>query len=66
MNKILCGVDIGGTKCSIALIDEKGIILDKIYIGTNVAKNEKGLVEMVAENIKELIKRNHLLESDLL
>jgi len=65
MNKILCGVDIGGTKCSIALIDEKGKILDKISNGTHVVKNEKDLVKMVAGNIKEIFRRNDLQESDL-
>lgn len=65
MNKILCGVDIGGTKCSIALIDDNGKILDKIYTGTNVIKNEKSLVKLVVENIKEIFKRNDLQESDL-
>ena len=65
MNKILCGVDIGGTKCSIALLDEKGIILDKISNGTHVVKNERDLVKMVAGNIKEIFRRNDMQESDL-
>lgn len=66
MSNILCGVDIGGTKCSIALVDTKGKILDKIYTCDHVAKDEDGRIKMIAENIQELIKRNHLAESDLL
>lgn len=66
MSKLLCGVDIGGTKCSIALVNEKGKILDKIYTCAHVAKSEEGRVEMIVENINEIIKRNDLLESDLL
>jgi len=65
MDKILCGVDIGGTKCSIALINEKGEILDKIYTCAHVDKSEDGLVKMLAENVKEIIQRNALQESDL-
>ena len=65
MSKILCGVDIGGTKCSIALTDEKGKILDKIYTRAHVDKNEEGLVRIVTDNIKEIIERNDLQESDL-
>ncbi len=65
MSKILCGVDIGGTKCSIALVDERGSILDKIYSCAHVDKNEEGRVKMVAEHIKEILRRNNLRESDL-
>ena len=47
MSKVLCGVDIGGTKCSIALIDDKGKILDKIYTCAHVEKGEDGRVKML-------------------
>lgn len=65
MSKLLCGVDIGGTKCSIALVNEKGEILDKIYTCAHIDKNDEGRVEMIVENINEIIKRNDLQESDL-
>ncbi len=65
MEKLLCGVDIGGTKCSVALISTEGKILDKIYTCAHVGIDEAGLVLLVAENIKELIKRNNFVESDL-
>ena len=66
MSKILCGVDIGGTKCAISLVSEKGKILDKIRTCAHVTENEEGRVQMIAENIQELIQRNNLQESDLL
>ena len=65
MNKILCGVDIGGTKCSIALINDKGNILDKIHTCAHSGKSEKELVKVVVENIKEIFERNDLQESDV-
>jgi glucokinase len=65
MPGVLCGVDIGGTKCSIALIDEEGMILDKIYTCAHVEENEAGMVEMVAGHVKEILQRNHLKQSDL-
>ncbi len=66
MPGILCGVDIGGTKCSIALIDEEdGKILDKIYTCAHVAEGEKGMVDMVAGHVKELLQRNQIKQSDL-
>ncbi len=66
MPKVLCGVDIGGTKCSIALINEEGKILDKIYTCAHVEEEEEdGMVKMVAGHVKELLQRNHVNESDL-
>ena len=65
MPGVLCGVDIGGTKCSIALIDEEGIILDKIYTCAHVEENEEGMVSMVAAHVKEILGRNRLKQSDL-
>ena len=66
MNKLLCGVDIGGTKCSVVLTDTEGQIIDKMYTREHVDKDEKGLADLVAQNIKKIIKRNNLQESDLL
>lgn len=66
MSGLLCGVDIGGTKCSIALIDEDGTILDKIYTCAHVEEEEEdGMVKMVAGHVKELLQRNQVKESDL-
>ena len=65
MPGILCGVDIGGTKCSIALINTDGKILDKIYTCAHVEEGEKGMVGMIAGHVKEIIKRNNLKQSDL-
>ena len=66
MPGLLCGVDIGGTKCSIALIDEEGSILDKIYTCAHVEEEEEdGMVKMVAGHVKELLQRNQVNESDL-
>jgi glucokinase len=65
MPEVLCGVDIGGTKCSIALVDEEGLIVDKIYTCAHVEENEEGMVNMVADHVKEILKRNQLEQSDL-
>jgi len=65
MGKILCGVDIGGTKCSIALVDTDGKVIDKIYTCAHRDVNEEGLVSIVAENIRAISKRNNLQESEL-
>ena len=65
MPGVLCGVDIGGTKCSVALIDEEGKILDKIYTCAHVEVNEDDMVSMVAGHVKDILHRNQLKQSDL-
>ncbi|MEN8117618.1 MAG: ROK family protein [Bacteroidota bacterium] len=66
MTKLLCGVDIGGTKCSIVLTNTKGQIVDKIYTCAHVEKTENDLVALITQQIKELFKRNNLHETDVL
>ena len=65
MNKLLCGVDMGGTKCSIALVDMQGHIQDKIYSCAHVDLDDQGRVDMVVDNIREILSRNRLSEGDL-
>lgn len=65
MYQVFCGVDIGGTKCSVALIDNQGKILDKIYSCAHVGLDEDGLVNVVVGHIRDILDRNHLNESDL-
>jgi glucokinase len=66
MSKLLCGVDIGGTKCSIVLVNPEGTIIDRNYTCNHVTEDEPGLVRLVADSVKELLLRNQLSQSDLL
>ncbi|PID92346.1 MAG: hypothetical protein CSA96_03670 [Bacteroidetes bacterium] len=66
MDQFYCGVDIGGTKCAIALIDAEGRIVDKSYTHNHVEeKTEDGMVGMIAARIRELLQRNKLKDSDV-
>jgi glucokinase len=66
MKNILCGVDIGGTKLSIALVTTEGKIIDRCLDCDHVSKTECGLIDQVKSNINKLLGRNNLQESDLL
>jgi glucokinase len=66
MKKLLCGVDIGGTKLSTALIRQDGSIVDNCIDCDHTDKPEKELIEQVTGNIRRLIRSNGLQESDLL
>ena len=65
MEKLLCGVDIGGTKCSVALVNHEGKIIDRNDTCNHVTQHEEGLVELVAAHIKQLISHNKLQETDI-
>jgi glucokinase len=65
MPEVLCGVDIGGTKCSVALTDYQGNILDKIYTCAHITVDEDGMVDMIAGHVKELLQRNGIREPEL-
>ena len=65
MGNILCGVDIGGTKLSVALISAEGHIIDKCFDCDHVEKTECGLTDQIKYNIRLMLKRNNLTESDL-
>ncbi len=66
MGKLLCGVDIGGTKLSTALITESGQIIDKCIECDHVDKPECLMVDQITYTINRLLRHNKLQESDLL
>ena len=65
MEKYLCGVDLGGTKLSVGLVNPNGRIHDKITVYNHVSMNETMVVEKITELIMQLISVNRLEESDL-
>ena len=64
MNKFFCGVDLGGTKLSIGLVNEEGIVIDKILVKDHIRKPEEIVVEEIVLLIKKIIKRNDLEEDE--
>ncbi len=66
MEKILCGIDLGGTKLSAGLISTEGSIIDKEVVYDHVTKSEDEVVEQMAGMVRQLIARNSLKESNLL
>lgn len=65
MEKLLCGVDLGGTKLSLGLVYPDGRILDKKTVYDHIAKNEQEVVNYIAGLVKQLIASNGLKETDL-
>lgn len=66
MNKLMCGVDLGGTKLKVGIVDPKGHVIDMVTVYDHVNKSEELVVEQIALLIKKLLKQNHLEESELM
>jgi len=66
MEKLLCGVDLGGTKLSVGLLNTEGIITDKIVVYDHVGKDEMATVDYITQLVRRVISTNNLSESDLL
>ncbi|MBI5554887.1 MAG: ROK family glucokinase [Elusimicrobia bacterium] len=56
MSKYCIGVDLGGTNITIALIDLKGKIKNKVKISTQAGKNAGFVIKTIIENIRVLIR----------
>jgi glucokinase len=65
MDKLLCGVDIGGTKLSAGLVYPDGRIHDKITVFDHTDMDEMAVVTLVTDLVMKLLSSNNLVESDL-
>ncbi|NSW94450.1 MAG: ROK family protein [Bacteroidales bacterium] len=65
MEKLLCGVDIGGTKLSAGIVERDGTVRSKITVYDHTGKTEHQIVDQIAGLIWDLLKKNNLTEQDL-
>jgi glucokinase len=65
MEKLLCGIDLGGTKLSVGLVNPGGKILDKIIVYDHSVMNEEAIVEYITLLVRQVISANNLRDSDL-
>lgn len=64
--KILCGVDLGGTKLAVGLLNPDGKIVDRTTVYDHINKNEYEICSQIGLLVKELLQQNGFVESDLL
>jgi glucokinase len=66
MEKLLCGIDLGGTKLSAALVKLDGTLVDEMRTHDHVDKDEDGIVKIMVGLVHTLLERNKLAEDNLL
>jgi len=64
-DKILCGVDFGGTKLAVGLVDKGGNLIDKKVVFDHTSKTEDEVVKEIASLINNLLVKNDLKEKNL-
>ena len=65
MEKILCGVDLGGTKLSVGLVTPDGKIHDKSIVYDHTGMDETGIVNYITLLVKRILDKNNIRESDI-
>ncbi|KPJ88497.1 MAG: hypothetical protein AMS17_05210 [Spirochaetes bacterium DG_61] len=66
MKNILCGVDLGGTKLSVGLVRENGVVIDKTTVYNHCTKSEHAIVHQISDIIKNLLQSNNMEGENLL
>jgi glucokinase len=62
---MLCGVDLGGTKLAVILMDDGGVIRDESVVYDHKNLPDQTLVMYMCELVQNLLAQNHLHETDL-
>jgi len=65
MEKIALGIDIGGTKLAVALVDSYGKVIDMITVHDHIKKDEDGVVAYTYELANKLLINNKLSMDDI-
>lgn len=65
MNKVLFGIDIGGTTVKCGLFTLNGELLEKSEIPTDKQDNGSRILSDVAAHIRNILEKRHLTISDV-
>lgn len=65
MDKLLCGVDLGGTKLSAGLFSRQGKQIDKLEINEHRDKDNDGVTEAIIALVNEIQSRNRIRGEDI-
>ncbi len=66
MGKLLCGVDLGGTKLSVGLFTREGEQVDKLETKEHAQKDNDGITADVIGSVKKILSKNGKTDADLL
>lgn len=59
------GIDIGGTKVNIGIIDNAGNVLAKTKIASGSGKSNEDIIKSIAETVRQLVNDNNMTLDDI-
>jgi glucokinase len=65
MEKLLCGVDLGGTKLAVVLTETSGTVKDKLVVFDHISKTDREIALYIVNLIKKILSKNSLSEKNL-
>ncbi|MDP2943668.1 MAG: ROK family protein [Candidatus Omnitrophota bacterium] len=64
--RYIIGIDLGGTNLKVALFDHRLKVKDMQVLSTRVFKTKEGLIKIIIDSIKDIIRRNKLSTREIL
>lgn len=64
--KYIIGIDLGGTNLKVALFDHRLKVKDMQVLSTRAFKTKEGLIKIIIDSIKDIIRRNKLSTREIL
>ena len=65
MNKVACGVDLGGTKLRMGIVNSDGNVIKKTEIPTPKHKSPEAVVDIINCNIRTLLEKANIKQTHL-
>lgn len=65
MNKLLCGIDLGGTKINTGIANSKGEIISNIIIDTNAIEGQEAVIDRMIKSVYTVLENANLKVEDL-
>ena len=57
MEKLLCGVDLGGTKLAVMLTNASGTVRDKLVVYDHITKSDREIALYITDLIKRILSK---------
>jgi glucokinase len=65
-NQWAIGIDLGGTKIEVALVNSSGLLHDRLRVPTNSKKGYNAILGLIAKTIHQLCEKNgDIIPSDV-
>jgi glucokinase len=65
MGKIVCGIDLGGTKINTGLVDENGKVLYNVKVPTLAQEGPEAVVKRIVKSVHDLLKESGVELKDI-